>query len=108
MQPIEDPFGDSPFKATPQDNIPAQPSQVPTVTSLPHSGAMGGSEPPLSAAGKFETFPSFGFGDAFGDLTYSPSPVNGEHTSANSSFSTTEFPEHSNNDILDSILPRNG
>ncbi|XP_020259741.1 clathrin interactor EPSIN 3-like [Asparagus officinalis] len=108
-QAYEDPFGDAPFKATPQENSQAQPQHPHHVTSFQPSVSVAGTEGSPPAHQTADAFPSFNFGDALDGLTYAPAAVTGRHDSASPSFSTNEFPgEQSSNDILDSILPRNG
>ncbi|KAJ6819337.1 clathrin interactor EPSIN 3-like [Iris pallida] len=107
-QTSEDPFGDSPFKAIPEDNFPSQPQNFQPGTSFQPSGSNYGSDTLPSASPKVDSFPSFDFGNALDGFSYAPIDVNGQHSSG-SSFSAPELPaEQSSNDILDSIFPRTG
>ncbi|KAJ6809634.1 clathrin interactor EPSIN 3-like [Iris pallida] len=51
----EDPFGDSPFKAIPQDNFPSQPQNLHPVTSFQPSGSIYGCDTIPSAAPKLRS-----------------------------------------------------
>ncbi|XP_031404659.1 clathrin interactor EPSIN 2-like [Punica granatum] len=70
-QGIDDPFGDSPFKAVSStDNIPAQPQPAPT-PSFPYNTNQVTEQPQMGVP-KTDTAADFGFGSSISGLTYSP------------------------------------
>lgn len=98
MQPFEDPFGDTPFKAIPSDTtqVQLQISDTPFRAELPHAGA------PKADAGS-----NFDFGDSLAGITYSTPSFSTVQT--NSEFLPQELStSHQNTDILADILPPSG
>ncbi|OIW06859.1 hypothetical protein TanjilG_18241 [Lupinus angustifolius] len=93
---FEDPFGDTPFKASP--SAETAPSQPQTHQSL---------EPSQSSGPNVEAVSNFGFGESFSIVPYSTSGANGTQPfSTNSVFLPQDFstpPQET--DILADILP---
>lgn len=107
-QPVENPFGDSPFKAT-QEDFPAQQQGFTPAHSFQPLGSAGGTEtqPPIGPT--MEAFSNFDFGDTFGGITYSPTVANSQYSSAGPTFLAPELPKaQENSDILAGILPPTG
>nr|XP_010920459.1 clathrin interactor EPSIN 2 isoform X2 [Elaeis guineensis] len=107
-QPVENPFGDSPFKAT-QEEFPPQPQDFTAAPSFQPPGSAGGTEtqPPIAPA--MEAFSNFDFGDTLGDITYAPTVANSQYSSAGPTFLAPELPiTQENSDILADILPPTG
>lgn len=94
-QPNEDPFGDGPFKASPQENFPNQRQTSASIalsaSSFPSSAiSMSTAEPVAPVAPVVEPSLDFGFGDSLNGLTYTP-PVDPMYSS-NPTFITSELP----------------
>ncbi|XP_038972341.1 clathrin interactor EPSIN 2-like isoform X2 [Phoenix dactylifera] len=107
-QPVEDPFGDSPFKAT-QEDFPAQPQGFTPAPSFQPLGSAGGTETQQPIAPTLEAFSNFNFGDTLDGITYAPTAANSQHSSAGPTFLAAEFPNaQENSDILADILPPTG
>ncbi|KAJ0970490.1 hypothetical protein J5N97_023367 [Dioscorea zingiberensis] len=108
-EPGENPFGDPPFKATPQENFPDQLQSSKSTTSFEPPSMVGGAESFPPPATKIETVPNFDFGDTLGGLTYAPSIPNDQHSTANLASQPLGFLEaQATNDILDALLPPMG
>ncbi|XP_020700842.1 clathrin interactor EPSIN 2 [Dendrobium catenatum] len=95
--PTEDPFGDGPFKAIPQENFPnPMQSSAPVASAAssfpPSASSMSIAEPVLPAAPMAETSLDFDFGDSLSGLTYMPSIENDPMYSANPTLVTSESP----------------
>ncbi|XP_020113194.1 clathrin interactor EPSIN 2-like isoform X2 [Ananas comosus] len=76
------PFGDAPFLAIPQENLLAQQPTPAPVSPFQPNGLTGGGEPLPSMPPKMETHTNFDFGDALGGLTYAPSVPFGQQDSS--------------------------
>lgn len=107
MQPIEDPFGDSPFKAIPSTDSSTQPQPQSSATSFhPATNQSFEPQPPQLVASKVETVASFNFGDSFSAVTYSSSTSSSVQLP---STTTPQFlPPNNGTDILADILPPSG
>lgn len=93
------PFGDSPFKAIPQENVQSQSQNFAPADSF------GSAEPFSTVAPHMETSLAFDFGNMLGGLTYPQHAANDQH----SAFSVPEMPFGlASSDVLDGILPRTG
>ncbi|KAJ6792513.1 clathrin interactor EPSIN 2 [Iris pallida] len=76
-QPNEDPFGDTPFKATDQENLqPQQQTFAPATAFQPSSSSGQSAPPPPPAAPNVEAPLSFDFGDSLGGLTFTTTVAN--------------------------------
>ncbi|XP_043723882.1 clathrin interactor EPSIN 2 isoform X2 [Telopea speciosissima] len=108
-QPIEDPFGDSPFKAIPTPNsIPAQQQTYAPIASF-QSTMTQSSEAIQPLGPKTETVSGFDFGDTFPGITYTPSGSNVQDSSTSQQFLPTELSSaNQDTDILANILPPSG
>ncbi|XP_015962914.1 clathrin interactor EPSIN 3 isoform X2 [Arachis duranensis] len=95
-QSFEDPFGDTPFKAVPNND--AAPSQPQTFQNLGPSQSSG-----LNA----DSVTNFGFGNSFSVVPYSAAaPGDTHHISSNSQFLSQDFSSPQQEiDILADILP---
>ncbi|XP_058094509.1 clathrin interactor EPSIN 2-like isoform X2 [Magnolia sinica] len=110
MQPYENPFGDSPFIATPsEDNFVPQPQNFAPMSSFQTPATSQGTLPLQPATPSVESVPNFDFGDTFQGMTYAPSDV------AHVPPSTPEFlppalPTAAQPviDILDELFPPSG
>ncbi|KAH7691481.1 epsin protein [Dioscorea alata] len=123
-QASENPFGDSPFKATqesysapqqnfvPQASFQAFPESAPPAASFqPFSGSFGVAEsaPPAAPVTNVEPIPTFDFGDSLGGITYTPSAANGQQSTVNNAFGGTDFTAGpGSNGFLDTLLPQTG
>lgn len=101
MQSFEDPFGDSPFKATSTgDNAPVQPpAATPVATATVQPNVNQNAEMPQMGGSKAETTVNYDFGGSLSGLTYAPA------SAQNSPFYSEPNP---NTDILADILPPSG
>ncbi|PKA59252.1 Clathrin interactor EPSIN 3 [Apostasia shenzhenica] len=100
----ENPFGDVPFKAIPQDDLPSN-LQESALVSSSHS-LFGHAETHLPGSTNMEAARSYDFFNAMGELSNSLS-LDCEHSLANSRSSVSEYSMvDSKDDILDGILPR--
>ncbi|KAM0944942.1 putative ENTH domain-containing protein [Dioscorea sansibarensis] len=123
-QASKNPFGDSPFKATPQESFSASqqnfvpqasfqafPESTPPAASFQSfSGSFGGAEsaPPAAPATKVEPIPTFDFGDSLGGITYTPS-ANGQQSTVNNAFGGADFTAGpGSSGYLDTLLPQTG
>ena len=106
MQPFDDPFGDSPFKAIPStDGVSSQQQ-----TSASFQPTMNQSAEPLQpGVPKADTVSNFDFGDTFGGLTYSGPNVSAIQPQTNPQYLPQELSSpQENTDILADILPPSG
>lgn len=109
MQPYEDPFGDTPFKATPtsESGVPAQPQGFASTTSF-HPAINQISEQPQPFAPKVDEVSNFNFGDTFSGISYTSTP-NSQLPSTNPQFMSQEMSTPNQDiDILADILPPSG
>lgn len=106
-QPIEDPFGDSPFKASPSTDSSTQPQPHSSATSFhPATNQNFEPQPPQLVASKVETVANFNFEDSFSTVTYSSSTSSSVQLP---STTTPQFlPPNNGTDILANILPPSG
>ncbi|KAF8402255.1 hypothetical protein HHK36_013207 [Tetracentron sinense] len=100
-QPIDDPFGDSPFEATPSpDNVPVQPQNF--ASTLYFEPTMTQTSEPLQPVAS-----SFSFGGTFPGMTYTTSNVpNLQMPSTSPQYLPLELSTaNQNTDVLANILP---
>ncbi|PIA29787.1 hypothetical protein AQUCO_05800101v1 [Aquilegia coerulea] len=104
-QPVQDPFGESPFKATPTtDNIQGQSHNGASISNFQPTAV---NSEPQQAGPQMETVTSFDFGETFSGITYAPSSVGDMQVSSMNSQLALPDPSdyNQNNDILANILP---
>ncbi|RZC63486.1 hypothetical protein C5167_025275 [Papaver somniferum] len=106
-QPIEDPFGETPFKAIPSAENNQPPQDFSSPANFQSSAVAQSSETFQPAPPQMQlTSSGFDFGDTFEGLSFAPSDVsNVQFTSTSSQFSS---PELQNDDVLADILPPSG
>jgi epsin len=109
MQPFEDPFGDSPFKAIPSTDSVLTQQQISASTNSFQPTVNQTAELPQLAAPRADTVSNLGFGDTFSSLTYSGPTVSGIQPPTNSQYFPQELSTpQQNTDILADILPPSG
>lgn len=108
MQPFEDPFGDSPFKAIPSaDSVLTQQQTSASTNSFQPTANQAAEVPQLGAPQ--HTVSNLDFGDTFSGLTYSGPSVSGIQPPTNSQYFPQELSTpQQNTDILADILPPSG
>ncbi|GMH26577.1 hypothetical protein Nepgr_028420 [Nepenthes gracilis] len=107
-QSFEDPFGDSPFKATPSlDEVPTQAQTFAYKSSS--QPAMNNVEQAGQGVQKVDTFSNTEFADTFMGSTFNPTnDQNFQLSLITPQFAPQEQPPFQNDDILAGILPPSG